>query len=258
MTFHPTGGRSSSEHFHEEAWLDFNMRQNGHCTEARYWEQTAEDYRRAATKPVIDGEPLYEDHPICFNAKKYGYSNAYDVRRCLYWDLFAGAFGHTYGNHSIWQMNAPDKPGVNLPLNYWYDALDRPGAGQMQHARALLESRPFLTRVPDDSLVVPDPVPASVPGSGIKYISATRDADGSYAFVYVAASRPFSVDLEKLSGTTLKAWWFDPRTGAARAAGEIPRRGTREFTPPDQGESIDWVLVLDDASRKFSVPGRAQ
>jgi len=112
-------------------------------------------------------------------------------------DLFAGAFGHTYGNHSIWQMNAPDKPGVNNPLNYWYDALDKPGANQMRHARALLESRPFLTRIPDNSLVVPSAVPFSVPGSGTKFISATRSSDGSYAMVYVPASRAFTVDLEK-------------------------------------------------------------
>ena len=31
MTFHPPGGNSSSTWFHDEAWLDFNMRQNGHA-----------------------------------------------------------------------------------------------------------------------------------------------------------------------------------------------------------------------------------
>jgi hypothetical protein len=258
ITFHPTGGKSSSEHFHQEEWLDFNLRQNGHCTEARYWDLTAEDYNRESVKPVVDGEPLYEDHPICFNAKKFGYSNASDVRRCLYWDLFAGAFGHTYGNHSIWQMNAPDKPGVNNPLNYWYDALDRPGADQMRHARALLESRPFLTRVPDNSLVLPSAVPLSVPGSGTKFISATRSSDGSYAMAYVPASRAFTVDLEKLSGGTVKAWWFDPRNGTAKAIGEFPRTGSREFSPPDAGENLDWILVLDDASRKFPAPGQSK
>ena len=256
MTYHPVGGKSSSEHFHIEDWLDFNLRQNGHCIEARYWDLTMEDYTREPMKPVIDGEPLYEDHPICFNAKKFGYSNAHDVRRCLYWDLFAGAFGHTYGNHSIWQMNAPDKPGVNGPLNYWYDALDKPGASQMRHARALLESRPFLTRVPDNSLVVPASVPLSVPGSGTRFISATRSEDGSYAMVYVPASRSFTVSLEKLSGKTLKAWWFDPRTGAAKAIGEFPKAGAREFTPPDPGENLDWILVLDDAAKRFPPPGQ--
>ena len=33
ITFHPTGGASSSQHFHHDNWLDFNMRQNGHSAE---------------------------------------------------------------------------------------------------------------------------------------------------------------------------------------------------------------------------------
>ena len=84
------------------------MRQNGHGKEftGRY-DQTRVDYDRKPTKPVLDGEPLYEDHPISFNAKQLGHSLAADVRRPLYWDLFNGAFGHTYGHHSVWQMWAP-------------------------------------------------------------------------------------------------------------------------------------------------------
>ena len=39
------------------------------------------------------------------------------------------------------------------PLLPWTEALDQPGAAQMRHARALLESRPYLTRVPDDTAV---------------------------------------------------------------------------------------------------------
>ena len=32
-------------------------------------------------KPVLDGEPVYEDHPIAFKAKDNGHSIAADVRR---------------------------------------------------------------------------------------------------------------------------------------------------------------------------------
>lgn len=67
------------------------------------------------SKPVIDGEPIYEYHPVCFNAKDLGTSSAYDVRKAAYFDLFAGAHGHTYGCHDIWQFNSVDKPSVNGP-----------------------------------------------------------------------------------------------------------------------------------------------
>src|SRR6185369_3969370 len=149
------------------------------------YEKTREDYNRTPAKPVIDGEPIYEDHPISFDPKKFGHSIASDVRRPLYWDLFGGAFGHTYGHHSVWQMFDPKrgKP-INNPLMPWHDAINQPGAGQMQFGRRLIESRPFLTRIPDDSVIVTDRVPTSVPGAGRYHFAATRDSAGAYAMVY--------------------------------------------------------------------------
>ncbi|MGQ9918024.1 MAG: glycoside hydrolase family 140 protein, partial [Bryobacteraceae bacterium] len=258
ITFHPTGGSGSAEPFHAEDWLDFNMRQNGHVTEftGRY-DKTALDYGRAPVKPVIDGEPIYEDHPVSFRAPELGYSIAADVRRPLYWDLFSGACGHTYGHHSVWQMWTPQRTPVNHPLMPWYEAIAQPGAGQMQHARRLLESRPFLTRIPDDSLLVAGRVPTAMPGAGRYRFVATRDSEGSYAMVYAPVGRPFRVRLDKLSGARVAAWWFNPRTGESTRIGEFDNRGQREFVPPEPGEASDWVLVLDDASRNFPPPGSA-
>ncbi len=256
MTFHPQPFDlgSSSQFFHHDTWLDFNMHQNGHCAEKNVWDTIDKDYELTPVKPVLDGEPIYEDHPVCFDPNNRGYSNAADVRRHLYWELFAGAFGHTYGNHAVWQMWKPESKPINGPLHPWHEAIDRPGAAQMQYARALLESRPFLIRIPDQAVIVPAKVTGTVPGGGLKRISATRGADGSYAFVYVPASRAFSVHMDKISGT-VKAWWFNPRDGKATLIGEFSNTGTREFTPPDAGEYLDWILVLDDAKKNFSAPG---
>ncbi len=256
-TFHPVGGESSSTWWHHDEWLDFNMRQNGHVADftGRY-ERTRADYDRVPIKPVLDGEPIYEDHPIGFDAKKNGYATAADVRRPLYWDLFSGACGHTYGNHAVWQMCDPRRfAPVNHPLMPWGEAIHQPGASQMQHAKNLLLSRPFLSRIPDDSVVAPDNVPASVPGAGRYRFVATRDASGSYAMVYVPVGRPFQVHMNKIQGATVKAWWFNPRTGKAELIGEFPNRGTRRFMPPEPGELLDWVLVLDDAAKQFPPPG---
>jgi hypothetical protein len=257
ITFHPSPGDlgSSSQFFHHDPWLTFNMHQNGHCAEKPVWETIEKDYELRPIKPVMDGEPIYEDHPICFDSRNRGYSTASDARRFLYWELFAGAFGHTYGNHAVWQMWSPERKPINGPLFYWTDAVNRPGAQQMQHARALLESRPFLTRIPDQSIVVPATVPGSVPGAGLKRIEATRASDGAYAMVYIPASRAFTVRLDLLSGSEVKAWWFDPRTGTAAPVGTFPKTATREFTPPGLGEQQDWILVLDDAARNFPPPG---
>jgi hypothetical protein len=257
MTFHPTGGSSSSQYFHEDAWLDFNMRQNGHVAEftGRY-DQTLVDYQRTPVKPVLDGEPIYEEHPVSFQADKQGHSIAADVRRPLYWDLFTGACGHTYGHHSVWQMFDPAKGGpVNNPLMPWFEGIDQPGAGQMQHGRKLMESRPFLSRVPDASIVVTSPVPTAMPGAGTRRFVATRDTEGTYAMVYAPVGRPFTVRMDVIRGEKVKAWWFNPRDGKATAIGTFSNQGQREFNPPNAGEFLDWVLVLDDAAKRYPTPG---
>ncbi len=256
ITYHPHGGAGSAEPFHSEDWLSFNMRQNGHTAEftGRY-DKTAFDYGRTPVKPVLDAEPIYEDHPVSFRAAELGHSIAADVRRPLYWDLFTGAFGHTYGNHSVWQMWSAERKPINSPLMPWSVAIDQPGAAQMQHARWLLESRPFLTRIPDDSVIVTSNVPTAVPGTGRYHFAATRDSTGSYAMVYAPIGRKFSVRMDKVAGSKINAWWFDPRTGAAKQIGTFENTGEREFSPPNPGEMLDWVLVLDDASRNFRPPG---
>ena len=258
MTFHPSGGAGSAQWFHGETWLDFNMRQNGHAAEftGRY-DATRTDYDRKPAKPVLDGEPLYEGHPVSFNARQFGHSIAADVRRPLYWDLFSGACGHTYGHHSVWQMWQVSRNPINDPLMPWVEALDQPGAGQMQHARRLLESRPILTRIPDNSVIVTDRVATSVPGAGRYRFVATRDESGTFAMVYAPIGRPFSVRMDFIKGPQVKAWWFDPRNGQATLIGEFSSRtGARRFEPPSAGEATDWVLVLDDSAKGYSPPGQ--
>ena len=43
-----------------------------------------------------------------------------------------------------------------------------------------------------------------------------------------------------------------------RVSDKYPNKGEREFTPPNPGEMIDWVLVLDDAARSCPPPGTRQ
>lgn len=254
-TFHPTGGSGSSQYFNDSPWLDFNMRQNGHGVEFGSYSKTKADYDRQPVKPVIDGEPVYEDHPVSFKAPEFGHSIAADVRRPLYWDLFTGAFGHTYGNHCMWQFFDTGRKPVNNPLLSWREAIKQPGALQMQHGRHLMESRPFLTRIPDDSIIVPSNVPTAMPGAGTRRFVATRDEAGTYAMVYAPVSKPFTIRMDKITGPKVQAWWFDPRTGSAMKAGEFANTGTQTFTPATPGEATDWVLVLDDAAKNYPPPG---
>ena len=101
----------------------------------------------------------------------------------------------------------------------------------MHHARALLESRPFLTRIPADDVIVAGRVPTSVPGSGRYRFVATRDSAGSYAMIYAPIGRPFTVHTAVITGSQVRASWFNPRTGAAIVIGTFPSGADRTFTP---------------------------
>ncbi len=250
VTFHPSGGISSSRSLHSEAWLDFNMIQSGHAAkELPNFELVAHDYGLKPIKPVIDGEARYEDHPVNWQPEKLGWFDDYDVRQAAYWAVFAGALGPTYGCHPIWQMLAPGREPVGFARHNWQEVLDLPGAGQMKHVRALIESRPFLSRVPDQSVVVDNPE------TGMGHAQATR-GDG-YIFVYLPSGEPVKVNLTKVQWKKAQAWWYDPRTGAASPGDLVDNTGLRDFTPPGTpGRGNDWVLVLDDAGKKFGPPGK--
>ncbi|MEZ4682807.1 MAG: DUF4038 domain-containing protein [Caldilineaceae bacterium] len=202
------------------------------------------------TKPTVDGEPNYEDHPI--NPwpnwdPANGHYRDYDVRKQIYRSVFAGGLGVTYGHHSIWQFCGPRNPGINNTDRTWLEALERPGANQVQHLRTLMESRPFLSRIPDQHLI------RSVNGARGEQMRATRDANGSYAMIYLPRTRPVQVNWENLSGDAIRAWWFSPRTGQLNHVGKFGKSVEPTFTPPGNGP--DWVLVLDDAAAHPLPPG---
>jgi hypothetical protein len=249
-TFHPYGRRSSSEWLHEAQWLDFNMIQTGHSQRDNpSYEFIRMDYRRKPVKPVLDGEPRYENHPVDWKPAVFGWFDEYDARQAAYFALFAGAFGHTYGCHDVWQMLEPGRAPIGFARGQWKTSLDLPGAFQMGHVRRLMESRPMLDRIPDQGL-------AGV-GFGGDSVHSTRGLD--YAFVYSASGRRFTVEMGRIRGERVKAWWFDPRTGKATPAGEFANHGFQEFDPPGEPErGNDWVLILDDASRGYPPPGSLQ
>ncbi len=205
------------------------------------YEKIYSAWLRVPAKPVIDGEPIYEDHPVCFNVKDLGTSNAYDIRQYAYLDLFSGAFGHTYGCHDIWQFYSTEHEPINGPHVFWPEAMELPGANQMKYVRKLMESHPVTERVPDQTLILENNLPAPV------RIQATRGAD--YVFIYSAAGNPFTVVLGKIKAEKLNVYWFDPRNGTIKREKQISNNGRKLFIPPGSGYGQDWVLILDDASR---------
>ena len=164
ITFHPPGANRSSTWLHDEAWLDFNMRQNGHAVEftGRY-DQTRVDYDRTPIKPVLDGEPVYEDHPVSFDARRLGHSISSDVRATL-WDLFSGAFGHLRPPLRMADVDDGAATHQQSSASVVRQSINRRGTDAARPRAHRVAS--FLTRIPDQDIIVTDRVPTSVPGAG--------------------------------------------------------------------------------------------
>lgn len=241
MTIHPVG--TSSDDFHNDTWLDFNMHQTwGH--QAPNVERIRSDYRLTPAKPVLNSEPGYENRP------EQPTSSAWKCRYEGYWSVFSGAFGFTYGAHRVWQCGGE-----------WMDALEYEGASDMQHLRYLMESRPIQTLVPDPSILLSNDGDIHREPS---YCAVLRSKDGRCSLVYSTMGLAFDVDLSKLSGAAINAWWYSPRDGllynealerVQTPFATLHSKGAHTFKSPSTGQNQDWVLVLDDAAADFPTPG---
>ncbi|MBP5340240.1 MAG: glycoside hydrolase family 140 protein [Prevotella sp.] len=270
MTFHPRGRTTSAWWYNDREWLDFNMFQSGHRrygqrngdgdytirdnTEEDNWryvamsfgdkqEQIAGREVRGPQKPVIDGEPSYEDIPQGlhdFDAPRW---QDYDVRRYAYWAVFAGCFGHTYGHNSIMQFMRPGVLGSFGAKKAWWDALEDPGYKQMKHLKRLMSSVPFTEGRCDQTVI------ASPNGERYDRIIATRGQD--YLMAYNYSGRPMTLDLAKISGKKKKVWLMNPADGSLQYLGEYPN-GKADFAFDGAYlRGSDRVVIAIDSSKNY-------
>jgi len=256
-SFHPGGYVwESSVYLHNQPWMDFNMIQSGHAEpDQPVWKNVWRDWHLQPSKPVLDSEPCYEDHPInpwpTWNPEN-GYFRDYEVRKQIYRSVFSGGCGVTYGHHAVWQFYNPSVEKLNHADRYWYEAIDRPGAFQAGYLKNLIESRPYHNRIPDTTIIIE--------GQGVKadYITAFRDSLGRYMMVYIPEGKTITVNTSFVSAKKIKVSWFDPKTGRTIQTDKVSNRRQMVFTPPTTGRGNDWVLVVDDIKEKFPLSGKSR
>ncbi|WP_020530364.1 glycoside hydrolase family 140 protein [Flexithrix dorotheae] len=279
ISYHPRGGSVSSYWLHNENWLDFNMYQSGHEKPFNGVYKYAEKLQFLnPKKPFVEGEPAYEDIPVRFwdfmDFSQYsdkrvpsgtlsadgiiknrahfkaGFFTGYDSRVFAYWNLLSGTAGYTYGNNAVWQM-FKKRGEIAIPcLTDWKEALDRPGAADMQHVRDLFESRPLSKLIPDQSIIY------GKNPEDKNHLRAAGSTDESFALIYAAVGQEITLVMGKVKGDQIKAWWYNPRNGETKSIGEMENKGIKKFTPPTTGEENDWLLVLDELAAGYDEPGK--
>ena len=250
ISFHPYGRTQSSEWFHNESWLDFNMFQSGHrrydqdtmglCYGEDNWKYVVNDYGKNPTKPTMDGEPSYEGIPQGLHDPTQPCWVDSDVRRYAYWSVFAGGCGFTYGNNAIMQFHKEDDKESSYGVkDNWDEALNAPGASQMKYLKQIMLSRPYFERIPAQDLI------AGRPGERYDYLAATKGKD--YAFIYTCNGSTMNINLDKMQLNRIRASWYNPRNGLFTKIDDYDAKGIKTFDPPGgKSDGNDWVLILDN------------
>lgn len=259
MTYHPRGRHTSAQWFADREWIDFHMFQSGHRrynqrmgnknypiqegTEEDSWMYVDSTRVYDKVRPVLDGEPSYEDIPQGLHGADEPRWSAKDVRRYAYWSVFGGSCGHTYGHNAIMQFVRPGVSGAYFAdgiAKPWYKALDDKGYNQMVHVKRLILAFPYFERVPDQSVVRNN-------GERYERLVATRGKD--YLLVYNHTGRAMDIDLSAISGRRHRAWWMDASTGVIKYIGET---GKDMCYRPDS--DADGVLIVTDAKASYLMP----
>lgn len=235
ITFHPAGNKDSTDYLLDAEYIDFHTSQTGHGIEQCYRsDQVMEKMAKASPKPYMDSEPRYEDHPACFQPALGYFWGQEEVRQNAYWNVLAGACGHTYGNHDIWSMNREVTDYFTYP---WQEAMTHPGAWQMRYVKQLRLSRDYFSLKPCPELLCGN-------YEGMGHMAAA--IGNGYGYVYLPLGLPVTVELSKVRpGSRLRALWFDPRTGEETLFAVLPAEGKTTLVPPSQGKGCDWVLILE-------------
>jgi hypothetical protein len=205
-------------------------------------------YNRSDFRPVFLVEGYYEGENLW---------DSVDVpeaqRRQEYWAALSGATGQLFGNHYTWTFDVG-----------WQSHLNTPAVTQLGYLNALFESLPWFSLVPDQSHTIvtsgygtfSDGSPGLVQPSGSTstlgndYVTAAATPDGTLAIAYLPTVRTVTVDMSRLSGTSV-ARWFDPTLGTFVQIPGSPfgNSGTASFTPPGTHAdgAGDWVLILESS-----------
>jgi hypothetical protein len=241
VTMHPFGWAWVGDEFRDQPWLTFLVYQSGHSAEEPKirWlpEGPHTDAWRETSRPIINIEPNYEDHPSYGSGVRF---TAAEVRRASYWSLLlTPTAGVTYGHFSLWAWANEREPvgqairrQSEYTLEPWWSVLATPGAESMTVVRRYFESGDWWNLRPAQKLL------AEQPGAedSRRFIAVARTKADDWTACYLPAGGTIRLQPEAAAGSSAR--WFDARNGRWSPATPEP---DASFTAPS---SDDWVLDL--------------
>ncbi|MEN8204304.1 MAG: DUF4038 domain-containing protein, partial [Bacteroidota bacterium] len=249
MSFHPQKNNpKSSEWFHKDDWLTFNSVQACPSDQEGL---IRTDYHLDPVKPTWLFEGRYEHYTYAYKP--------WHVRFQAYLSVFAGGFGHVYGNEAIWDFDPSWKTDI-----YWDGGL------HMKYLNYILTEGLDRAKFGDlrpDTLILANNDPGST--SNQCWTHKTLEAPYSSRIATLASSDYSTVLVYSADGSTIelkhallpslfKAYWYNPRTGRFSEKKEINHKqplNAEQFSlrdsvlvfdfPGEPGFDNDWILLLE-------------
>jgi len=245
LTYHISSAKIASNYFNED-WLDIDMLQTQHRKVSEAYNYVWKAKESKPVRPVINGEPRYENIPVNFSKPEEGWVNDADVRKSAYWSYLAGAAGFTYGCNDIWQMYSTDNQPILFARTGWEAALQLPGAHHMRYVKKLFTAFPWQQLQNNQSVILNEN------SHGQQFMMAATTEAMDLMLVYTPVGKKIKVDLTVLNPENLKAYWYNPRSGKAKLAGEFTNTEKPELTPWSQGEGSDFILIVLGENDRYS------
>jgi len=231
MSYHPSGGSSSSQYFHDRYWLKFNMNQSYSPDSTKAYTLSLDDYSYSPTKPTILIEPCYEN---------LGGNTAFQVRRAISWGSLSGTFGTSYGNGVVYNF------GRNASVDFT-QYLDTPAFLHVENLTKCINSREWIKLEPDriNSVITS--------GGGYyddtDYVTTSIADDKSFSISYIPTAREVTVDMSVFNGSKMLKW-FDITSNMSSEIGIYPNIGTVNLSarPANSAGQYDWILIIEDVA----------
>ncbi len=252
ISYHPQKANpSSSLYVHDRDWMAFNSIQACPYEIEKY---VSYDLSLDPPKPTWLFEGRYEQYTFDYDD--------WHMRFQAYLSVFAGGFGHLYGQRDVWAYR----------LN-WKQNLQDAGALDMQHLRSLMSThllpydfsklRPSKTILTNDDMGFVEELCWKNATPNAPYatrLAAMSSEDNKCIVAYASDGGELKVNVNFLPAGDYQAFWYNPREGTwivdevqylekqpyKTITHEIDERGSWSFDPPGEPSyGNDWVLVLE-------------
>ncbi len=236
ITTHPTADTTSHESLLDASWIGMTGIQSGHSEAARHSmaSRILEIRRKHPPLPVVNLEPWYEGI--------LGQFWAADQRFAFWSCLLAGAAGHSYGAHGLWQMAQDDAFLGHWGSANWHEAYQLPGAEQLGLGKRYLQTFAWWRLQPATDAL-------STSGSQtMPFLPAAISTEERICLIYAPTKIPTETMLFSLpvSFGPVRLVWWNPRTGEPTPVDDQAShlRFDMRLGLPAKPTEDDWLLVI--------------